>query len=118
MGIVDVAIYDAFPDLFDGFIVDEKRTEKSLARHNRISEAILDFDIQTSRVKDAVDLVFQLGAIYIEELISRDDFDIGQKEWRFHPHIRDTALDSTDNYTDLVEQITVVGNNRQCRVAR
>ena len=55
MGIVDVAIYDAFPDLFDGFIVDEKRTEKSLARHNRISEAILDFDIQTSRVEDPVD---------------------------------------------------------------
>src|ERR1700739_1709644 len=62
------------------FVHNEKRDQEPLAALDRIHKASLYFDIQLCRVKDAMNDVFQLNAVYVVKIISGNDFHIGHQE--------------------------------------
>src|ERR1700683_2704635 len=51
------------PDLLDDFVDYEKRNEKPFTRDHRLSEAILDFDVQAGGAEDTVYQVLKLGPV-------------------------------------------------------
>ena len=59
-----------------------------------MAEAILDLDLETCGVEEAVNEVFQLAAVDVVELVGGDDLNIGQKEGRLEPCAGDAVLNT------------------------
>jgi len=85
-------------------------TEKTIIH---IAEAILDLDVEPRRIEDAVDQVFELATIDVEELIGGDDFDIRHEKGGVEFRVRDAPLDLATGHADLVQDITVVCHDGQ-----
>lgn len=58
--IVDVCPDRTVPDMLNGLVDHAQRDEKPFAWHNEIPEPVLDLDNEASRLKDAVNEVFEL----------------------------------------------------------
>ena len=99
------------PDLLDRLVDREQRHEEPLARHNRISEAILDLNIEARGFKKAVDQVFEFGAGDVVEFIRSDDLDICHKEGRIEFGVGNPALHTAAGDADLVHDIAISGDD-------
>lgn len=66
------------PNTLNRFVNHMERNQEPLSRLDRISESVLDGQVELRCAEQAVEDVFQFGAIQVVELVGGDHLHVGQ----------------------------------------
>lgn len=108
--IINIAGDCIIPDALHRIVNHKTGHEEPFARHDRIAETILDFNIRPGWTEDTMDQIFQPDAIDVVERVGSDNLDIRHKEGCIEPGIGKTAGNLATGYANLVQHITVGSN--------
>ena len=74
-----------------------------------MAEAVFDGQVQLRRAEQAVEDVFQPGAVQVVQFVSRDHLHISQQVGGVFVCACDAGFHSAAGYADLVDQLAVLG---------